>query len=84
MALQQRTGDVMQSAVITGGLLSGLLAPWSSGFVAWLATSHIGQWVMFPEGYEMTLLSAITTGITYLIGYLKLRQMPATREDGGS
>lgn len=76
MALQQRTGDLMQGAVITGGLLSGLLAPWSSGLVAYLAHSPIGQWVSFPEGYEMTLLSGITTGITYAIGWWKLRQIP--------
>lgn len=80
MMVQQRTGDVMQGAVITGGLLSGLLAPWSAGLVNWLAHGPVGAWVSFPEGYDMTLLSGVTTAVTYALGWWKLRTIRARNE----
>jgi len=81
MALTQRTGEMMQGAVITGGFLSALLAPWSSGLVSWVAHSPIGQWVSFPEGYDTTLLSAVTSAITYAVGMYQLRKVRRQSED---
>lgn len=69
----QRTGALMLGSIVTGGLFASLLAPWTDGLVLWLTQSPIGIWVMFPEGYGATLLSGATTGITYLISWLKLR-----------
>lgn len=79
--MTQKTGDMMQGVVITGGLLAALLAPWSSGLVKILAHGPVGYWVSFPEGYDMTLLSGVTTAITYAIGWWKLRAVRAQERE---
>ena len=63
------------SATTTGVLLAALLAPWSGGLLNYIAASSIGKWVMFPEGYEDTLLAAFTGLVIRVFGWLEKRRI---------
>lgn len=62
-------------ATTTAILIASLLAPWTGGLINYVSAGAIGKWVMFPDGYEDTLLTAFTGGLIRFYGWLEKRKI---------
>jgi ABC-type uncharacterized transport system permease subunit len=66
---EPRSGHQVKGTVLTSGLITSVLAPWVSFELQRLEAA---TGIMLPEGYDATVLVAVTTGIAWLAGVLRM------------
>lgn len=66
---EPRSGHLVKGSVLTSGLITAVLAPWVSFE---LTRVEHATGIMLPEGYDATVLVALTTGIGWVAGVIRM------------